>query len=142
MFVLDTNVLSELRKASEGRADPAVVAWAASHEVNRFYISAITLMEIETGVLLMERRDPAQGAKLRLWMSKQVLRSFSGRVLPVDATVALRSATLHLPDPRPERDAQIAATALVHGMTIVTRNVRDFALTGVALINPWQDPVH
>ncbi len=137
MQLLDTNVVSELRKIKSGRANRQVSRWAASAPVGAFFISVITLMELETGVRLVERRDTAQGALLRAWLDTQVIPGFAGRVLPVDAAVALRCAALHVPDPRPERDALIAATALVHGMTVVTRNVADFTPMGVALLNPW-----
>lgn len=137
MFVLDTNVVSELRKAKAGKADPNVTAWAAGVPAGSLFISAITVLELETGVLLVERRDPAQGAVLRAWLDHHVMPAFAGRVLVVDVAVAQRCARLHVPDPRTERDALIAATALVHGMTVVTRNVADFAPTGVALLNPW-----
>jgi len=137
MFLLDTNVISELRKAGDGKADANVVAWLSSVDATTFYLSAITLMEIELGILRIERRDPAQGARLRAWMDQRILPEFADRTLPVDTAVALRCARLHVPDPRPERDAFIAATALAHGMTVVTRNVADFAPTGVPLLNPW-----
>ena len=138
MFLLDTNVISELRKVSEGRADANVAAWLSKEDAANFYISAVTLMEIELGILRMERRDLKQGALLRAWMNTRVLPEFSERTLPVDATIALRCAKLHVPDLRSERDAYIAATALVHGMTVVTRNTADFAVTGVNVINPWK----
>lgn len=138
MYVLDTNVVSELRKAGSGKADPQVVAWAASVSAEVLHISAITILELETGVLQVQRRDPKQGAMPRAWLDQQVLPAFSGRVLPVDTAVAQRCAALHVPDPRSERDALIAATALVHGFTVVTRNMADFAATGVALLNPWE----
>ena len=141
MFLLDTNVISELRKAGDGKADANVVAWLSSMDATTFYLSAITLMEIELGILRIERRDPAQGARLRAWMDRHILPEFADRTLPVDTAVALRCAPLHVPDPRPERDAFIAATALAHGMTVVTRNVADFAPTGVPLLNPWNDPL-
>ncbi|MDE8347511.1 MAG: type II toxin-antitoxin system VapC family toxin [Acidocella sp.] len=137
MFLLDTNVISELRKAGDGKADANVVAWLSSVDATTFYLSAVTLMEIELGILRIERRDPAQGARLRAWMDQRILPEFADRTLPVDTAVALRCAPLHVPDPRPERDAFIAATALAHGMTVVTRNVADFAPTGVPLLNPW-----
>lgn len=137
MFVVDTNVVSELRKAKAGKADPNVSAWAASIPANQLFLSAISVLELEAGVLLVERRDPAQGAILRAWLDDHVLPAFAGRVLAVDTIVALRCARLHVPDPRAERDALIAATALVHGMTVVTRNVIDFELTGVRIFNPW-----
>lgn len=138
MFVLDTNVVSELRKVRLGKANPNVVAWTQSVDATDLFVSAITIMELELGVLSIERKDPTQGALLRSWLEQQVLPEFSGRTLPVDTAVAQRCARLHVPDKRGERDALIAATAFVHGMTVVTRNVADFQPTGVALVNPWE----
>jgi len=138
MYILDTNVISELRKIRLGRADAQVARWADSVAVSDLYLSAISVQELETGVLLIERRDEAQGAILRGWLENQVLPAFAGRILPVDTAVARRSAMLHVPDPRPVRDALIAATALVHSMNIVTRNIKDFSYAGVRLINPWE----
>ena len=137
MFILDTNAVSELRKAQFGKADPRFVQWADSASPSDFFISAISVMELEVGTLQMEKRDIVQGAALRHWLETQVLPSFGGRILPVDMDVARRCAHLHVPDRQNERDALIAATALVHGMTVVTRNVADFAPTGVSLVNPW-----
>ena len=137
MYVLDTNVVSELRKAKDDRADRHVVAWATSVAPSSLFLSAITVLELELGVLLIERRDSAQGASLRAWLDHRVMPAFVDRVLPIDAGVATRCAALHVPDPRSERDALIAATALVHGMTVVTRNGDGFAATGVPIINPW-----
>ena len=137
MFVLDTNVVSELRKIRLGRADTNVAKWADSVDAVDLYVSAITVQELTIGVLLAERRDPAQGAVFRAWQDGQVLPAFAGRILSVDVAVAERSALLHVPDPRPIRDGLIAATALVHRMTVVTRNTSDFAPTGVATLNPW-----
>jgi predicted nucleic acid-binding protein len=137
MFVLDTNVVSELRKVRLGKADLNVAAWAQSVDAADLFVSAITIMELELGVLSIEDKDAAQGAMLRSWLEQQVLPEFSGRTLPVDTAVAQRCARLHVPDKRSERDALIAATALVHGMTMVTRNVTDFDATGVTIINPW-----
>lgn len=137
MFLLDTNVISELRKAGDGKADPNVTAWLVRENAANFYISAVTVMELEIGVLRVERKDATQGAMLRTWLDTHVFPEFNDRTLPIDTTVALRCARLHVPDPRAERDALIAATAMVHGMTIVTRNVADFEATGVQLVNPW-----
>ncbi len=137
MFLLDTNVLSEARKAGDGKADLHVVSWLSSVDAAALYVSAITLMEIELGILRIERRDTAQGARLRAWMTHHLWPEFMERTLPVDIAVALRCASLHVPDPRSERDALIAATALVHGMTVVTRNTGDFEGIGVPLVNPW-----
>ena len=139
MFVLDTNVISELRKVGDGKADTRVAAWVSGRDAASFYISALTLMELEIGILRIERRDPTQGERLRIWMDRQVLPEFLERTLPVDSAVALKCARLHVPDPRAERDALIAATAMVHGMTVVTGNLADFEATGVGLINPWND---
>ena len=136
MFVLDTDVVSHLRRPE--KAHPNVVAWASNTPVTLHFISAIALLELERGILSMERKDAAQGAILRAWMDSQILVQFSGRILPVDIAVAQRCAELHIPDPKPERDALIAATALVHGMTVVTRNVDDFEPTGVEILNPWE----
>lgn len=138
MFVLDTNVVSELRKVRLGKADTNVMAWAQSVDAADLFVSAITIMELELGVLLIERNDASQGALLRSWLEQHVLPEFSGRTLPIDTAVAQRCARLHVPDKRGERDALIAATAFVHGMAVVTRNVADFKPTGVALINPWE----
>ena len=138
MYLLDTNVVSELRKVQAGRADERVARWADNVATADLFLSVIGVQELEIGVLLAERRDAAQGAILRAWLEDRVLPAFAGRILAVDTAVARASAGLHVPDPRPVRDALIAATALVHGMTVVTRNVADFAPTGVALVNPWE----
>ena len=138
MFVLDTNVVSELRKVRLGKANTNVTAWAESVDAADLFVSAITIMELELGVLSVERKDAVQGAMLRSWLEQHVLPEFSRRTLPIDTAVAQRCARLHVPDKRGERDALIAATALVHGMTVVTRNTADFAPTGVALVDPWQ----
>jgi toxin FitB len=137
MFLLDTNVISELRKAGDGKADANVTAWLSSVDAATLYLSAITFMELELGILRIERRDATQGARLRAWMTHHILPEFLDRTLPVDVAVALRCASLHVPDPRAERDALIAATALVHGMTVVTRNVADLEATKVPILNPW-----
>lgn len=137
MLVLDTNVVSELRKVRSGKADPSVAQWSYSVDAADLYVSAITIQELEIGVLLAERRDPSKGAVLRTWLDSHVLPAFAGRVLPVDTAVAQRSAKLHVPAPQSLRDSFIAATALVHGMTVVTRNVADFVPSGVRIINPW-----
>ncbi|MEZ7827801.1 MAG: type II toxin-antitoxin system VapC family toxin [Brachymonas denitrificans] len=137
MYLLDTNVVSELRKAMHGRADPRVVAWQAQVDPSHCFIATTTVMELEIGILRMERRDAMQGAILRQWLEQHVLPAFSQRILSFDLATARQCARLHVPDPRSERDAMIAATALVHGLTVVTRNAADFEATGVPLLNPW-----
>lgn len=157
MLLLDTNVVSELRKVANDRADPRVVAWAARQDPHSAFLSAVTIFEIERGILQLERRDEAQGAALRRWFDGEILPGFEGRILPVDTAIARRCAALHVPDPRPERDDEqgaaspgcgyavrgtasllmIAATALVHGLTLATRNVADFQNMGVSNVNPW-----
>ena len=138
LYLLDTNVVSELRKVSAGRADPQVARWQAAVQPGDCFVSVMTMMEIEIGVLRLERRDARQGAALRAWLEDQVRPQFIDRTLAVDTNVAHACAALHVPDPRPERDALIAATALVHGLTVVTRNTADFAATGVPLLDPWR----
>lgn len=135
MFVLDTNVVSELRRPE--RSNPNVQSWIADQVPAALFLSAVTILELELGARRIERRDAAQGAILLSWIERQVLPLFEDRILSIDARVALRCAPLHVPDPRNDRDAYIAATALVHGMTVVTRNTTDFNGTGVPLFNPW-----
>ena len=137
MFLLDTNVVSELRRGKP-RQSPAVRAWAASVPAHQLYLSAITVLELEMGVLRMERKDPQQGVVLRAWLSA-VLGQFNARLLPLGVEAALLCAAMHVPDARSFRDAMIAATAQQHRLTVVTQNVRDFADLGVAVVNPWDD---
>jgi len=138
MYLLDTNVASELRKVDVGAADPHVKAWSDNLDAEAAFLSAITVLELEQGILLMERRDSRQGAMLRAWLENRILPRFEGRILSVDLLVAQRCATLHVPDPQNDRDSLIAATALVHSMIVVTRNVSHFAHTGVKIFNPWE----
>jgi predicted nucleic acid-binding protein len=136
MYLIDTNVLSELRRRD--RTDRAVASWADNVDPLDLFLSAITILEIEAGALMIQRRDKAQGVVLRAWIDSKVLPAFAGRILAVDTTVAQRCARLHVPNPRAERDALIAATALVHRLTMVTRNSADFQAMGVELLNPWE----
>ena len=135
MFVLDTNVISELRQGKPSQS-PEVRAWAAAQPAGRLFLSAITILELEKGILALERRTPPHGSALRSWMTG-VRAAFSGRILPFTELTAPICAALHVPNARAERDAMIAATAIEHGFTVVTRNVPDFINTGVQLLNPW-----
>ena len=137
MYLLDTNVVSELRKAPAGKADPNVIKWASNTHPEMLYLSVITVLELEMGILLMERRDQHQGSLLRRWLEHQVLPAFDGRILSVDTAVARKCAELHVPDRRAERDATIVATASIHRMKVVTRNVADFDQSAIEIVNPW-----
>lgn len=139
MFVLDTNMVSEMRKVRSGKANPGVAQWAAQARSAELFVSSITIHELEHGVLLMERSDPDQGAVLREWLDRSVTAAFEKRVLAVDEVVARRAASLHVPDPAPFRDALIGATALAHAMTVVTRDLKDFSrFDGLEVVNPWR----
>ncbi|WCA60484.1 type II toxin-antitoxin system VapC family toxin [Agrobacterium tumefaciens] len=137
-YLLDTNVVSELRKVGDGKADLNVTRWVSAQDSSDLFISAITVLEIERGILGLQRRDGAQGALLRQWMDERVRPEFEGRILAVDDAVATRCAHLHIPDRRNEADALIASTALVYNLAVVTRNVRDFDGTGAIVVDPWQ----
>lgn len=136
-LLLDTNVLSELRKVATGKADDRFAAWSRKTDVTACWLSVINIQELEIGVCLAERRDNHGGAVLRDWLEQQVLVTFQDRILPVDLAVVRQSARYHVPNPAPVRDALIAATAVVHGLTLATRNISDFQRSGVELINPW-----
>lgn len=135
-FLLDTNVVSELRKPAR-LADVNVRSWVAGRRPAEMFLSVITVLEIEVGIGRLERRDPGQAQRLRVWLEDELLDSFVGRILSVDLAIARRAARMHVPDPRPERDVLIAATAAERGMTVVTRNVRDFVPAGIPVLDPW-----
>lgn len=137
MYLLDTNVVSELRKARAGKADANVIKWAGDTRPEMLYLSVVTVLELEMGILSMERRDHYQGTLLRRWLEDQVLPAFDGRILSIDTAVARKCAGLHVPNKRAERDAMIAATALIYRMKVVTRNVGDFDQSVIELVNPW-----
>jgi len=137
MYLLDTNVVSELRKVKSGKADKNVQAWSFQVDPQLMYVSSITVHELELGILLAERADNIKGRILRRWMTEHVLPAFDGRILSVDKSVVLVSAKYHVPNPKLYRDTLIAATAVVHNMTVVTRNTDDFCLNKVKILNPW-----
>ena len=138
-YLLDTNVISELRKVGDDKADPNVTKWVGAKDTSDLFISAITILELERGILSIQRRDASQGSRLRAWMDSHVRPEFVERILSIDDAIATRCAHLHIPDRRNEADALIAATALVHGLTVVTRNVQDFDGTGVIVVDPWRE---
>jgi len=138
MFLLDTNVISEIRKAHSGKADFNVIAWAQAVDSSEMFLSSITIMELETGILLAQRKDKSKGALLNKWLHETVIPEFKDRILPFGLMESLCCAALHVPNKHPERDAMIGATALVHKMVLVTRNIADFPSTSIQLLNPWE----
>ncbi|MCW8450873.1 type II toxin-antitoxin system VapC family toxin [Legionella quinlivanii] len=136
MYLMDTNVVSEIRKGA--KANINVISWARAASTASLFLSVISILEIEMGILQKERADPSQGAILRTWLNAHVLPAFVDRILNIDVAVAQRCAKLHIPDRRSERDALIAATALVHGLVVVTRNIKDFEDSELELLNPWE----
>jgi len=138
MFLLDTNVVSEIRKIAAGRANPSLERWARGLDGTAAFVSVVTLHELEHGVLLAERRDPDGARPLRQWLDVDVSDAFADRILGIDQTIATIAASLHVPDPAPINDAYIAATALAHKLTMATRNVADFnRFSGLKVVNPW-----
>jgi toxin FitB len=135
MYILDTNVISELRTGKQKQSDN-VIKWASKHSSNKFFLSSITILELEKGVQALERKTPPQGSALRIWLNG-IRLAFADRILPFGEKTAEICASLHFSRSLPERDAMIAATALEHKFSIITRNVSDFNGTGSSLYNPW-----
>lgn len=133
-YLLDTNVLSELRKS---RCAPEVRSWFASVAGEPHYISALAVGEIRRGIAGLERRDPDQAGVLEAWLA-ELVRTFSDRILPIDIAVADCWGRLDLRGPFPVQDGMMAATAVVHDLTFVTRNIRHAEGTGARLLNPWE----
>lgn len=134
-YLLDTNVLSELRKRS---GEPRVKSWVGTQRARDLSISVVTVIEIELGILQRRRSDPDQAHILSRWFEQSVLTGFADRILPLDLEAARRVAPIHVPDAAPKHDALIAGTALSRGLVVVTRNVQDFVRAGADVINPWE----
>lgn len=134
-WLLDTNVVSELRKGP--RADPGVRAWVDAAEDSQLFTSVLVLGEVRRGIESIRRRDAVAAMALAQWLAR-LTETFDDRILSVDAQVADRWGSLNVPDPMPTVDGLLAATALVHGLTLVTRNVRDVARAGVKTLNPFE----
>ena len=137
-YLLDTIVVSELRKVGDGKADLNVTTWLGAKDSRDLYISAITILELERGIHSIQRRDIEQGSRLRTWMDSRVRPEFAERIISIDEAIATRCAHLHIPDRRNEGEGIIAATAIVHGLVVVTRNIHAFQGTGVVLVDPWR----
>ncbi|MFC0308251.1 type II toxin-antitoxin system VapC family toxin [Gallibacterium trehalosifermentans] len=137
MYLLDTNVISEIRRLKQGKCNAGVERWVKNTSSELIYTSPVVMMELERGVLAKERKDPVQGAILRRWLTEIVQPAFINRILQIDAKTAEICARLHIPDHTPENDAWIAATAKQHKLILVTRNIIDFQKAEVELFNPF-----
>lgn len=139
MILLDTNVISEIRKIEQNKANANVVAWANALDFSKVYLSAIVVGELKLGILLKRHnKDFVQADILEDWLNNWVLAKFANRILPVDEQVAQIYASLNAPNPKSTNDAYIASTAIAHNLTIATRNVKDFDGMPVKLINPFE----
>lgn len=138
-FLLDTNVISEIRKRE--RAHPNVARWVARIPPKDIGTSVIVLAEIRRGIELKRRRDPEQAESLDQWF-RQMRTRLGDRVLPIDKPVADTWALFSIPDSLPLIDGLLAATAMVHGLTLVTRNVSDVARTDISVVDPFSDRTH
>ncbi|XXQ69159.1 type II toxin-antitoxin system VapC family toxin [Neisseriaceae bacterium B1] len=139
MYLLDTNIISEIRKIGQGKANSGVATWANQTSSSDMYMSCITLLELEKGIFGIECKDVAQGKILRTWLENQVKPAFGQRILPIDTAIALRCVQMHVPQPKSITDSLIAATALQHDLIVVTRNIADFAHMGARLLNPFTE---
>lgn len=139
MYLLDTNIISEIRKLAKNKCDKNVADWVRSTSKDLMFTNAVVMMELERGVMSIERKDTTQGKLLRHWFEMDVKPAFHGKILKIDEQTAQICAKLHIPDHAPENDAWIAASAIQHNLVLVTRNTADFARTGVKLFNPFEE---
>lgn len=138
MYLLDTNIISELKKLDSGKIHPQVQRWAYSINLMQTKISVVSITEIRTGILSLARKDKAQAASLDNWFTNRLLPAYRTKTLPVDTKVALIYAQLNVPNKRPINDAYIAATAIAHKLKLVTRNIQDFQGMPITLENPFE----
>lgn len=136
MYVLDTNLVSEIRKVP-AKKNPAVQRWLEQQYSDQLFITSITVYELEVGVQRLARKDSAQATLIGDWLHGTLLPGFEGRVLDLDLESSLIAATYQVPDPRPSADCFIAAITQRHHMKLVTRNTKDFLAMNIPLINPW-----
>lgn len=139
MYLLDTNVISESRKMAKGNANQGVMDWLSTVSEHEIFTSAVVMMELERGVLRLERKDIPQGQLLRYWFEQEICPAFQNQILTIDQETARICAKLHIPEHAPENDVWIAASAIQHNFTLVTRNTADFMRTGVKLFNPFRE---
>lgn len=138
MFLLDTNVVSELRRTRTRRPNPSVAAWIDSIEPAKLFLSSVTLLELEIGIVLKGRHNPAQAEVFQIWYEQHVLPTFAGRILDFDRMAAHHTALFHGFATPPYRDGLIAGIAAANRLTVATRNTEDFRPLGVPVLNPWE----
>ena len=136
MYLLDTSVLSVLR--SPGEEDAKLVAWASQQQTFNLYVSSISILELKLAILQKRKISPGEGEVLNTWLQKQVLQGFKGWVVAFDGEMAEYCAALHVPNPKSERDAMIAATCLVKNLSLVTRHPLDYKHIKIQTIKPWE----
>jgi len=137
MYLLDTNVVSEIRKIRQNKTNQNVVAWLSRVQKESLYTNAVVLMEIERGILRLENIDPQQADRFKNWYHSAVKPMFHERILPIDEATATVCSRLHVPDLSPENDAWVAASAIQYDLTLVTRNTRDFGHSNLRVLNPF-----
>ena len=139
MYLLDTNILGDIRKSHHPNCPALFKQWLNHVDLNLCYLSVISIYEIEQGILRKERTDTIQGQLLRTWFEQKIQPEFHHRILDLNTNIALKTAQLHVPNPASLADSFIGATALQHNLTLITRNTKDFQSFGVKLFNPFED---